>query len=97
MDSFVVVLEYKQPGVIGTPTMPGLEELMRDQVEAFQRYTGQTVSSPPQYLSSITQLLSFSIDPQQAQIFPTFEAAQAAIDCIPELIRPSGLRVQQIA
>jgi hypothetical protein len=100
MRGYVVVLERTEPGVIDFPNMPGgdgLRQLMRSQVQGYQRNTGHSVESPPSYLQEGNgPVIGFTIDVSKAKVFPTEAAAQAAIDNMPSLVRPGGLKVRPV-
>lgn len=100
MKGYVVVLERTEPGVIDFPDMPGaagLRQLMRSQVQGYQQSTGRTVESPPSYLQAGDgPVIGFTIDVSKARVFSTEAAAQAAIDDMPSMVRPGGLKVRPV-
>lgn len=100
MSGFVVALQSREAGVTefpGVPDSAGLTNLMRQQVGTFQQQTGQTVQDPTKYLQAGNgAVLGFTADRTEAQVFPTVEAARAAINAIPAMVRPAGLSVQPV-
>lgn len=94
MSGFVVVLRHEEPGVTNFAASPEVARLMRSQVNAIKR-AGGSVSSPPAYLEQQRgPVISFTVDRAAAQVFPTRDAAQAAINNIPYAVRPDGLSIE---
>jgi hypothetical protein len=91
MAGFVVALEESEPGIVSFPNVPdaaGLLGLMRTQ-------TAGAAKGPVKYMqASRGSVLGFTADRARAQVFSTEAAAQAAIDRIPNMVRPAGLSVK---
>jgi hypothetical protein len=95
-EGYVVVLQNDEPGVTAFPNAPdseALADLMRTQIAL----SGKEVVDPPKYLAGGGSVLHFSADRQEARVFPTQQAAQAAIDQMPAMMRPAGLSVQPVS
>lgn len=90
---YVVVLSEKTTSAI----MPVHEvvNLMSGRVTEAQNWR-TNIQSPLQYLVDSDPVLRFTMDQSRAQIFVTAGLAQAAIDRIPEVLRPGHLSVQPV-